>query len=75
MAAELTPRQREVAALVARGWSDKKIARAIDCSPKTVAEHIREAAERIPGPWKPRMKLLVFILVPDAIPSGDSDAA
>lgn len=75
MAADLSPRQREVAELVARGYSDKKIARDLGCSPETVAQHIRDAAARIPGAWKPRQKLLIFILVPDAIPSDDSDAA
>jgi len=37
----LTPREREVAALVARGQSNKDIARALDASPWTVKNHLR----------------------------------
>lgn len=66
---DLTPRQQEIAALVAKGYSDKRIARETGLSVETVAFHVRGAAARIPGPWPPRQKLLIFVLVPDAIPS------
>jgi DNA-binding NarL/FixJ family response regulator len=61
----LTPQQRTVAELVARGYSNKKIAREVGISPETVRDHIRGAADRIPGDGRPRYKLLVFMLLED----------
>lgn len=58
----LTPRQREVARLVAEGKSAKRIAREIGVSPRTAEAHIRDAASRIPGDGPARWKLIVFVL-------------
>lgn len=57
---ELTPREREVVAYVARGWKNQKIASALGISVETVDRHIRNAAERIPGNGKPRYKCLLW---------------
>jgi LuxR family transcriptional regulator, maltose regulon positive regulatory protein len=43
----LTPREREVLALVARGASTKEIARALDLSPNTVKTHTRHLFEKL----------------------------
>lgn len=67
----LTRRQREVAELVARGLSDKAIARELDCSVRTVEAHIAEAARRIEGEGRPRHRLTLWFLSPEQ----DSDAA
>jgi LuxR family maltose regulon positive regulatory protein len=37
----LTPKEREVLALLARNYSNKEIARALDCGPTTVKWHLR----------------------------------
>lgn len=58
----LTPRQREIAELVARGYTAKRIARAANISPRTVEAHIRDAADRIPGDGRARWKLTLFVL-------------
>lgn len=58
----LTPRQREVAELVARGYSAKRIARKTGISRHTAEAHIRDAASRIPGDGPARWKLIVFVL-------------
>lgn len=58
----LTRRQAEIAALVARGLSDKAIAREASISPLTVRRHIHAAAERIPGAGKPRHRLTLWFL-------------
>ena len=58
----LTPRQREVAEMVAKGYTAKRIAREIGISQSTAETHIRDAADRLPGDRRPREKLIVFIL-------------
>jgi DNA-binding CsgD family transcriptional regulator len=57
---DLTQRQAEVAERVARGQSDKAIARDLGLSVETVREHIAEAARRIPGDIRPRSKLALW---------------
>ena len=65
----LTPRQREVAELVARGYTAKRIAREFDISVSTAEAHIRDAAARIPSDpdceYRAREKLLIFVLMMD----------
>lgn len=61
----LTPRQREVADLVARGLSSKAIAKELGVSVRTVHCHVRQAARRLPGYGAPRFKLLVLRLMRD----------
>lgn len=58
----LTPRQMEVAELVAQGLSNKGIARRTGLAVRTVKEHVSEAARRIPGKGRARWKLTVFVL-------------
>lgn len=58
----LTPRQAEVARLVAKGYSDKAIAREIGISPDTVKAHVRDAAQRVPGSGRARFRLLVLFI-------------
>lgn len=43
----LSPREREVAAMVARGYSSKEIARRLRISPYTVQDHLDHAAEKV----------------------------
>lgn len=62
MADQLTPRQREIAGYVVRGWSTKRISKETGLSPETVKDHIEQAAARIPGSGAPRYKILFFIL-------------
>lgn len=38
----LTPREREVITLVARGFADKEIAENLNLSPRTVQTHLRQ---------------------------------
>ncbi|MBF9234577.1 response regulator transcription factor [Microvirga alba] len=45
--ARLTPREREVLDMVARGWATKEIARALDLSPRTVETHRANLAEKL----------------------------
>lgn len=59
---ELTPRQREVAELVAKGLSYKAIAHRLDISRRTVEEHVQAAAKAIALPCRPRAALTIFVL-------------
>jgi FixJ family two-component response regulator len=43
----LTPREREVLDMVARGWATKQIARALDVSPRTVEAHRANLADKL----------------------------
>ncbi len=56
----LTPREREVAALVAKGFSTKAVARELGISYDTADHHIRNAASRIPVDGPPRHRLTVW---------------
>lgn len=56
----LTERQAEVAARVARGLPNKRIANDLGLSVKTVQEHIKEAAERLPGQGSPRYRITLW---------------
>jgi DNA-binding NarL/FixJ family response regulator len=42
----LTPRQVEVVALVASGWTNARIAEALEMSVKTVEKHVRDVFVR-----------------------------
>jgi DNA-binding NarL/FixJ family response regulator len=67
----LTPRQAEIAQLVAKGFSAKAIARRKGIAVQTVHNHIQAAAARVPGDGTPRFKLIIFSLTRDA----EQDAA
>lgn len=58
----LTPRQRQVAELVADGLSNKAIARELGISIETVRVHLRQAAERVPFRCRRRHALTLFVL-------------
>ena len=51
--AELTPREREVLALVAEGRTDRGIAEALWLSPKTVETHVRTIFRKLDLPTEP----------------------
>jgi len=57
---ELSKRQREVAERVAKGFSSKRIAHDLALSIRTVEEHIRTAAERLPGEGGPRRRIFLW---------------
>lgn len=59
---ELSKRQAEIAAFVARGYADKIIARETGLSINTVRVHIQAAAAKIPGNSSPRHRLTLFFL-------------
>jgi DNA-binding NarL/FixJ family response regulator len=65
---ELTRRQAEVAARVARGLTTKEIAADLEISVETVRQHVREAAQRLPGPAYPRFRLALWFF---SIEGGD----
>jgi two-component system nitrate/nitrite response regulator NarL len=46
----MTPRQSEVATLVAQGWSNKQIARVLSISPATVKCHVHEILTKLDVP-------------------------
>lgn len=56
----LTPRQQQIVELVARGQSSKAIAHQLGIAPRTVEDHIAEAAKRIPGGGRQRHKITVW---------------
>ncbi len=43
----LTPRQREIAALIARGWSNQQIARELVLTPGSVANHVARIMKKL----------------------------
>lgn len=58
----LTPRQRQIAELVAADLSSKAIARELRLSVETVEAHIRDAARRLPGEGRQRFRLMLWYL-------------
>lgn len=52
----------EVAALVARGYADKRIAHELRLSVRTVEDYVQAAAAKIPGDAAPRHRLTLFFL-------------
>jgi len=63
--AELTPRQRQVADLVAKGLSDKAIAKRLEISVYTVRAHVAAVAAKLNLPARRRHALTVFVLTRD----------
>jgi DNA-binding NarL/FixJ family response regulator len=60
--ADLTPRERQVAELIARGLTVKAAARALDVSPSTVEVHIRNAAAKLCGAGPPRHRITIHVI-------------
>lgn len=56
----LTPRQAEVAELIARGLGNRDIASRLGVSRETVKVHVRQAAGRIGSAMEPRETLAVW---------------
>lgn len=56
----LTPREREVVALVARGQSTRQIARRLDLSPYTVQDHVDHACDKIGVRGRKRLVARLF---------------
>lgn len=57
--ADLTPRQREVAGLAARGYTNLRIAEALVVSPETVKTHMRHVLEKLGLRAKSQLQLLL----------------
>lgn len=53
----LTERELEIALLVGLGHSVQKIAEELDCAPRTVYQHINNAARKIRGTAKPYLRV------------------
>mgnify|MGYP001584285603 CR=1 FL=1 len=56
----LTPREREVAELVADGASHKSVARELGLAVRTVSFHVWNAAQKLPGDGRPSVKIARF---------------
>lgn len=60
----LTPRETEVAALVAEGLSHKSVARRLGISSDMVKVHASRAAQKLPGIGRPSVKITrIFSLI------------
>jgi DNA-binding CsgD family transcriptional regulator len=53
--APLTPREREVAALVAAGWTDREVARELGISERTAENHVRHILAKLGGHSRARI--------------------
>lgn len=53
----LTPREREVLELVARGLRYKQVATRLDIAIPTVKAHVASIAKKVPGRSRPLVKL------------------
>jgi DNA-binding CsgD family transcriptional regulator len=61
----LTPREAEVARLVGRGLTCKKVAKELGISTSTASVHVQNAAAKIDGPGSPKHRLIVWALTED----------
>ena len=62
MKPQLTRRQVQIAMCVAKGMSNKQIAKYLHIKLNTVLAHVQEIARRMPGEGKPRYRLTVWYL-------------
>lgn len=59
----LTPRQRQIAGMLARCMSYKAIARELDISVRTVEDHVHQAARRLDyGTSRPRDTVMLWFV-------------
>lgn len=58
----LTPREVEVARLVAAGRSYKAIGRQLGISVQTVQWHVLNVAEKLGGRGSPKVRIVVFVV-------------
>jgi DNA-binding NarL/FixJ family response regulator len=58
----LTPRQAEIAGLVAKGLSTKQISAKTGLSRRTVDSYINDAAQRLGGQTPPRHRLTLWFM-------------
>ena len=70
----LTPREREVAALVAKGMPAKCIAAQLGIAEKTVRAHIWHASQRLGGGTAARHQLTIWFLTLDTHTEDESAA-
>jgi len=57
----LTPRQREIAELLAAGHSERECARILGISPLTVRAHCRTINYRLPGRGSVRRRVIAWL--------------
>lgn len=70
----LTPREREVAGMVADGMLHKQVAVALGIAEDTVSVHVRAAARKLPGNGLPTRKLTRLNFLFQASDSGPEAA-
>ena len=57
----LSPRMVEIAALIAEhDLTVREIAVRLEVAPRTVRGYIEDAGRRLPGPHRPRIKLIIW---------------
>jgi DNA-binding CsgD family transcriptional regulator len=56
----LSPRQRDVVALLVAGHTQLEIIRKLGFSRGTLRFHVRQVAKRIPGPGSPMRRVLLY---------------
>lgn len=57
---KLSPRQRDVVALLVAGHTQQEIVDKLGFSRGTLRFHLRRVAERIPGPGSPMRRVLLY---------------
>jgi len=70
-AADLTPREREVLAMLADGASNKQIARALDVSVKTVQNHVSRILDKLQAADRTQAALRARGITPPGAPTPD----
>lgn len=61
----LSPRQREIIRLLARGYTRREVAEVLEISFSTVRAHIEEAGRRVPGSAPLRRRLIDYVMATD----------
>ena len=68
----LTPRQKEIAGLVAKRLSRRAIAERVGLSEETVKQHISEAAHRIGGEGRARERIICWFFTLESSQTNDA---